>query len=244
VIAVGFIVQAGWAESLWPFETSRLTDLFLGSILAALVVPTLWVAAAREWGALRANALFPSLMLGAMAIYLLLEQLGDDSGLLGYAAVMAVGATYAVVLMRIGSRAPLRDTRPIPTLVRISFGLFAAVLILAGVLLVIGADNILPWVVDEDTGVMVGFIFLGAASSYVYGFLRPKWGYVTAPLLGFLAYDVILLWPLLDHFSDVLDEHRASLVIYVTVVVYSCALAIYFLLIRPDTRLRYAAPSA
>jgi hypothetical protein len=47
---------------------------------------------------------------------------------------------------------------------------------------------------------MVGFIFLGAASSYVYGFLRPKWGYVIAPLLGFLAYDVILLWPLLDHF--------------------------------------------
>lgn len=237
VIAVALIVGPEWADSLWPFETSRLTNLFLGSILATIVVPTLWVSACREWGALRASALFPGLMLTAMAVYLVVKELGDDSGLLGYAFAMGVGAVYAFVLMRLGGRVALQDTRRVPALVRASFAVFAAVLILAGVLLVAGVDNVLPWTVDDDTGVMVGFIFLGAASSYVYGALRPVWGFVTAPLLGFLAYDLILLWPLLDHFSDVASQHRTSLVIYVAVVAYSGALAAFYLLVRSDTRL-------
>ena len=241
-LAVAFGAQAAWAADLWPFATSHLTNLFIASILAAVAVPTLWVAAARESGALRSSALFPALMLAAMAVYLVAEQLGDDSGLLEEAIVLALGAGYAIVLMRFGFRVPLRDTRPVPALVRASFAVFAAVLILAGLLLVAGVDNVLPWPVDDDTAVMVGFVFLGASSSYVFGALRPLWGYVTPPLLGFLAYDVILIWPLVDHFSDVLSEQRASLVVYVVVVAYSGLLAAWYLLIRPQTRLFARAP--
>jgi len=244
ILAVAFITEAGWAADLWPFETSRLTNLFIGSILAAITIPTVWVAATREWGALGASAMFPGLTLGAMAVYLAARDLGDDSGLLGHAVVLAVGSAYAFVLLYLGRKVTLGDTRPVPMVVRASFAAFAAVLILAGLLLVFGADNILPWSVDAETGVMVGFVFLGAASSYVYGALRPVWGYVTAPLLGFLAYDVILVWPLVDHFSDVLAEQRTSLVIYVAVVGYSGLLAAYFLLVAPQTRLFGRSPGA
>jgi hypothetical protein len=56
-------------------------------------------------------------------------------------------------------------------------------------------------------------------------------------LLGFLAYDLVLIGPFLQHFSTVRPEMRLSLVLYTAVVVYSGLLAIYFLFLHPPTRL-------
>ena len=84
---------------------------------------------------------------------------------------------------------------------------------------------------------MFGFIFLGAASGYVIGALRPVWSHVYAPLLGFLAYDLVLLWPLIAEFPDVAAGRRTSLILYVAVLVYSGGLAIYYLLLNPASRL-------
>ena len=90
---------------------------------------------------------------------------------------------------------------------------------------------------------MFGFIFCAAASSYAWGALHPAWGYAIVPLLGFLAYDLILLPPLIGHFDDVVPEQRTSLIVYVAVLGYSAALASYYLLIHRDTRLwRPAGP--
>jgi hypothetical protein len=244
VLGLGYLAGAGWATATWPFEISRLSEVFLASILAAMAAPVLWVAGTQEWGALRATALFPLIMLAAMAGYLIQEQAADDaSGLLGFAGVMAVGALWALALVIAGARTPLHDRRRMPSVVRASFAVFVAVLVVAGLALVAGAENVMPWAVDEQSRVMFGFVFLGAASSYAYGVLRPECGYAYAPLLGFLAYDLVLLGPLVAHLSDVVDEQRASLVIYVAVVVYSVGLAAYFLLIRADTRL-WQAPAS
>lgn len=239
-VGFGFVAQTGWAEETWPFATSRLTNYFLGSILLAIAVPAAWVTATRRWAALRASALFPFITFAMMGIYLLARELsGDRSGLVPYAAGTATVAGLALALQIGGGRFLLqdRDRRAVPLLVRGSFGVFAMVLIGAGMLLVFGVDNILPWRVTDETGVMVGLTFLGAASSYVYGFIRPVWGYVYAPLLGFLAYDLVLLPPLLDQFSDVVPDQRTSLVIYVAVLVYSATLAAYYLLVHPSSRL-------
>lgn len=238
VLAIGFICQLDWAQDLWPFELSQLTSIFLGSILAAIAVPILWIAATREWAALGASALFPMLMLAGMAIYLVEEELADDaSGLIGFALAMAAGAASALALAVVGSRYPLRDRRPVPLVVRGSFAVFAVVLIASGIALVLGADNVLPWSVGEQTAVMSGIIFLGAASAYLYGALRPLWGYVCPPLLGFLVYDVILLGPLIEHVDDVAPEQRTRLIVYVAVLAYSAALGVYFLLVNRGTRL-------
>jgi hypothetical protein len=234
VLAVAFIAQADWAADLWPFATSRLTNIFIGSILAAIAVPIAWVVATREFGAIRAAALFPVLMFGSLAVFVVIE---DGTEHLLEAVVLALGATFGFVLMRVANAVPLRDDRLAPALVRVSFAAFAAVLILAGGLLVAGVDNIMPWPVEFETGMAAGLIFLGAASSYIYGALRPMWSFVAAPLLGFLVYDLILIVPLIDHLSDVLDEQRTSLFIYVAVLVYSGLLAAWFLLVSPRTRL-------
>jgi hypothetical protein len=151
MLAIGFIFQTDWATSTWPFETSRLSNLFLGS--------------------------------------------------------------------------------------------FAMVLVAAGQALVVGADDVMPWAVSDESGVMFGLIFLGAASSYVFGAVRPMWGYAYAPLLGFLVYDLVLLPPLIYHFSDVAPENETSLILYVAVLSYSAALATYYLLISQSTRLWSNTPS-
>jgi hypothetical protein len=234
VLAAAFIAQADWAADLWPFDTSRLTNIFIGSILAAIAAPIGWIVATREYGAIRATALFPVLVLGSLAVYLLIE---DGTEHLLEAVVLALVATFGVVVMRVANTVPLRDDRRAPALLRVSYAAFAALLILAGGLLVAGVDNVLPWPVEPDTGVAAGLIFLGAASSYIYGILRPMWSFVAAPLLGFLVYDLVLIVPLMDHFSAVLDEQRTSLVIYLAVLVYSGLLAAWFLLVSPRTRL-------
>ncbi len=244
LLAIGYAAQADWATGTWPFETGRLSNLFLASILVAIAVPTLWVSATRDWGALRGSAPFPFLMLTAMAVFLVgLQVFGAESGLIGYAFVMALGALYAAALIRAGIGIPLRNARPLPRLVRASFAVFAIVLVAAGVALVAGADNVIPWPADEDSLIMFGFIFCAAASSYAWGALHPAWGYAIVPLLGFLAYDLILLPPLIGHFDDVVPEQRTSLIVYVAVLGYSAALASYYLLIHRDTRLwRPAGP--
>ena len=237
-LAIGFASQASWATGMWPFETGRLSNFFLGAILAATALATLWVSTTRDWGALRASALFPFLSLSAIAIYLVVQQAsGAHSGLVPFAVGMTLAATYALALMLVGARFELQHRRPLPRVVRDSFALFAAVLAIAGGALTAGADDVIPWPVGEESLVMFGFVFLGAAASYLWGAVRPAWGYAYAPLLGFLAYDVFLLPPLVGHFSDVSPDQRTSLILYVAVLLYSGVLASYYLLIRRDTRL-------
>ena len=59
LLAIGYAAQADWATGTWPFETGRLSNLFLASILVAIAVPTLWVSA--TWiGRARGSAPLPS----------------------------------------------------------------------------------------------------------------------------------------------------------------------------------------
>lgn len=233
-LAIGYIAQMEWAAQTWPYEIGTVSRYFLGSILAAIAAAMIWVSASGELGALRASSLFPLLMLAAMAGYLLAR---DDSALVPFAVVMAIGAAYAIAALAVGNTVALQDRRPVPPLARVSFVLFAAVLLAAGTALVLGASDLIPWPAGDESKAMFGLIFLGASASYIYGALRPLWGYAYAPLLGFLAYDIVLLAPLIDRFSEVDPGRRTSLAIYVAVLVYSGALGAYYLLISRDTRL-------
>jgi hypothetical protein len=58
--------------------------------------------------------------------------------------------------------------------------------------------------------------------------------------LGFLAYDLVLIIPFLQHFANVRPEMLLSLTIYTAVVSYSGLL----LFVHPPTRLKLAVPLA
>ena len=169
VFTVGFLGQAHWATTLWPWEVTPLSYLFLASILAAIAMPVIWIGVSGELAAMRAGAVDLAVTYGAMFVYVI-TLIGDDGqpALGAYAVVFALGFVGMIVTYMRTRTIRWRDPRPMPSVVRASFLLFAAMLIGAGGALVFGAD-IFPWELGDETQVMFGFIYLGAAAYFLYG---------------------------------------------------------------------------
>lgn len=242
VLAFGFATRQPWAMALWPWPEGRFSFLFIGSIAAAVAAPNLWIAVTGELRAAAPGALNLAVAFGGGAATLL--WLAARQGMLRYGvtgAILAVAALAMVAIWWWGRGQPLGDRRPTPLPVRLSFGLFAALLVLVGGALVARAAHIFPWPLNPDSSSLFGWIFLGAAVYFLHGLLWPSWANAAGQLLGFLAYDLVLIGPFLGHFGAVLPEHRLSLIIYTAVLVYSGALAAYYLFAHPPTRLRFAA---
>lgn len=63
-----------------------------------------------------------------------------------------------------------------------------------------------------------------------------RWDNAGGQLLGFLGYDLVLIGPFLRRFATLPPGHTLSLVTYVIVLLYSGALAVYFLVLARPTR--------
>lgn len=226
--AVMFLALPAVAEALWPWELSRLSRIFLASILAASAVPVIWTGFSGEFAAVAAGAIDLAVMYAGMAVYLLVvgsEQ--PNAGVLPLAIVCVVMAICLFLLFLWSSRLPFLDPRPMPKPVRVSFVIFVCALVAVGAALTIGRQNTFPWPLARDTSVMFGFIYLGAATYFAYGLLRPVWGNAKGQLLGFLAYDIVLIPPFLMHFATVKPAMLPSLTVYTIVLFASAFLAIY-----------------
>lgn len=105
-------------------------------------------------------------------------------------------------------------------------------LLIAGPLLIAGTPNLLPWSVTRDLSAMVGLFFIGAASYFAYGVIRPSMGNALGQLAGFLAYDLVLIVPFLVRLPTISDELRPNLIVYIAVVTYSGLVAVAFLFPR------------
>lgn len=236
VFAVGFIFQIPMATSLWPWPDGRLSYLFIGSILAAVSAAAFWIGWTGELGALPAGSL--NVFVIAVTTLLYFFQLALQEGrpnMIPFgitALVMAIASGASFLWSR---RLPLRDSRPTPLLVRISFGVFIAALVLAGGALLFRAP-IFPWALNPDSSVIFGCIFPGDAFYFLYGLFYPRWHHALGQLLSFLAYDLVLIVPFLSLFETVESEYLLSLIVYVAVLIYSGAMAIYFLFVNTQTR--------
>lgn len=236
-LTIGFGWQMKWAVDLWPWQESRLSYIFLASFAAAVAAPTLWIAVTREYAGLRPLALTTAVQSGGVAVTCLVVFADDpDAGTLGLAIAAAALALLAIVGFRRSRTTPAHDLRPLPDLVRWSFVAFTTILVLAGTALVLGRE-LFPWHLPARTSAVYGCLFLGASMYFLYAVLRPRWYEGCGQLLGFLAYDVVLIVPFLGHFDKIDSDHRTSLVIYVIAIAYSGLLAIYYLFLSPATRL-------
>ena len=236
-LTAGFFFRMGWATALWPWPDGRLSYIFLASIAAAIASPMIWIGLTEEYGAARGGAVNLAITAGGTAIYLFLLYGRDGDGqLLVSAVAAAVFLAANLVIYRWSSRQPIRDQRALPRLVKASFGLFAVVLLLVGGLLVLQAPVIFPWPLRPESSVIFGCIFLGAASYFAVALRSPSWHSARGQLTGFLAYDLVLIGPYLAHFDAVAPAHRLSLIVYVAVLVYSGALAVYYLFVNGETR--------
>jgi hypothetical protein len=124
-----------------------------------------------------------------------------------------------------------------PRLVRLSFILFVLALAVTGSQMASRVPNILPWAISAEVGVLYGWMFVGSASYFAYGLLRPSWHNSVGQLAGFLAYDLILIVPFAARLSSVSPQLRINLIVYIIVLGYSGLLAIYYLLVNRETRI-------
>jgi hypothetical protein len=234
-LAFGFIFRVPLAINLWPWEDGRYSYLFIGSILAAVSAAMLWIGWTGELGVLPAGSLNVFVIALATSVYFFNLASQGRSGMLpfGLASILIAIASGATFFW--SRHLSLTDTRPTPHLVRVSFGIFVVSLILAGGALILHKP-VFPWDLNPDSSVIFGCIFLGDAFYFLYALLRPRWGNAYGQLLSFLAYDLVLIIPFVLLFDTVKPNHMVSLIVYIAVLVYSGGLAVYYLLIDPQTR--------
>ena len=235
VLGLGFYAQLSWAVKLWPWPDSYLSYVFLSSYATAIGAAVLWVALSGSLGAAKGGCVNLAVASAGMAVYALQVAQGNTAvQFFGFFCVAAfLGFVVGYILLW---RVPMQDSRRIPMPVRISFVIFIIMLVFAGVSLVLKSPTIFPWSLRPESSVIFGWAFLGAACYFAYSLLFPRWDNTGGQLLGFLGYDLILIVPFLRHFANVPPGHTASLVVYVIVIVYSGALAVYYLFINRSTR--------
>lgn len=243
--AAAFFFQWPLAVRLWPFEgTTPLTFVLVASFFAAAAASTLWPILTGNPGALTGVALDYLFIFTPMAVYILFLGLRGGGGeQIVYGLLCAAGALFGVWLFLWARRQPLDTSIPMPATVRWSFVVFVLALIFVSVRLWLQIPTI-PWPLTPELSVVVGCMFFGAAVYFVYGLLQPSWANAGGQLAGFLAYDLVLIVPLLRVLPGVAPQFRTGLLVYTVVVVYSGLLAIYYLFINRQTRIIGHARSA
>ena len=235
LFAYGFIVQHPLATSIWPWEDGRYSYLFIGSILAAVSVAMLWVGWTDEFGALPAGTLNIFVIAITTSIYFFKLASQGRAGMTLFGVVGVLSAIASLATFFWSLRIPLKETRPMPKPVKVSFWIFIASLFAAGGSLILQTP-IFPWKLNPDSSVVFGCIFLGDAFYFLYGMFRPNWHNALGQLLSFLAYDLVLIIPFVGLISTIEADRLVNLIVYTAVLIYSGGLAVYYLFINPQTR--------
>ena len=236
LFAFGFIFRLPFATDIWPWEDGRYSYLFIGSILAAVSAAAFWIGWTGEFGALPAGSLNVFVIGLTTSIYFFLLASQGQADMTSFGVFAAVSATASLIAFFWSVKIPLKETRPMPRLVKVSFWIFIVSLFLAGGALILQAP-IFPWPLNPNTSVIFGCIFLGDAFYFLYGMFRPSnWHNALGQLLSFLAYDLVLIIPFIALFDTVQPERVINLIAYTAVLVYSGGLAVYYLFINPQTR--------
>lgn len=238
VLGGAFFFKMRWATQLWPLSyTNETSYIFIASIFAAAGAATLWCLLSREYGALMGISLdYVALLSPTLIFCLQLYSRSNSPKMLNFIFSLIAAIAVGVFGIWWGRNIPIRDPRPMPPPVRLSFIIFSIMLVILGSALILKTRNILPWDITVESSVIYGWYFIGAACYFMYGVLRPSWGNTVGQLLGFLAYDLVLIFPFLALIPTIEDDLRLNLFIYIGVLTFSGGLAIFYLFINPATR--------
>lgn len=235
LFAAGFFFREWWATDLWPFSyTAGMSFAFLASILAAASASILYCALARDLRAMVGVGLDAFVLTAPLALISLTSGRASMRTFGILAALTASAGAFALIWFH---RYPWRDARPTPVPVRVAFTIFVLALWATGGALVMGSLRVLPWNVSPEVARVYGLIFLGASSYFLYGLIIPKWSNAAGQLLGFLAYDLVLIVPFAIYFRHVPPERLTNHVVYTAVVLGSGVVAVYYCFVHPRTRL-------
>jgi len=171
----------------------------------------------------------------AISLFLFSQQEGDQRLLTG-ALLALIGVLVSVGLFVWFRRYPIHDPRPMPLPVRVSFAMFFVLLAGAGTAAILQVPNVFTWKLTPESMALMGSFFLAAACYFLFGLVRPSWQKACGQLWAFLAYDLVLIVPFLLRFATLSPNQLLNHTVYTLVLVYSGALAVYYLLVNKATR--------
>jgi hypothetical protein len=236
-LSAGFLFQQEWAVRAWPWQDKSLSYAFVAAMQAAIAAAVLWIAITGELGVIAAGALNLLVMMSGLTVYLGSQAFATGAPIfMIYTIACGLFAVFNLFLFLWAQKIPIYDRRPMPVMIRISYVIFILALAVVGVALILQIPDILPWVVEAPTSVVLGWMFLGDAFYFLYALLQPRWYGACAQLWSFLAYDLVLIVPFLLRFSTVDPKFLDNLTVYTLILLYSGALAIYYLLMNRTTR--------
>jgi len=231
-LSVTFLLQLPFAAALWPFPAmSPLSFLLLGSLFATIATVHVWPLFLSDDSSIAGVAMVYVGALPPIAI------LGFQQGATAFGVFCVVIALMGVAALAWSWRLRAKDQRPLPGPVRWSFIVFIITLALSGGQLILRRPNILPWVLTPELSSVFGWAFVGSMPYFAFALYRPGWSNAGGHLLGFLVYDLILIVPFAQRLPTIGPEFTISLIVYLSVIVYSGLLAIYYLAINRETRL-------
>lgn len=235
VLAAGYLLQQPWALGTWPWSDGRLSNIFVASILAAIAVPLGWIGMSGRIGAAAGGFLHLAVMLGGTAS--VLWPLAPGGRIRAYAVGAAAAALACLALAAWAHRRSAQDTRPLTKPMRAWFVVYILILVPAGIALLRGTPGIMPWPLKPETSAVYGWIFLSAVCSFAYPLLRPRLECAWVGLWGFLAYDLVLIPPFLQHFGAVGDAFVTTLRVYTAVLLLTAAISVWYLFLCRATRI-------
>jgi hypothetical protein len=238
VAAAGLSLHISPFAALWPLGDASTVDLYLAAYSAAIGVSLLWIGISGELGAAEAGAISLTITYTGLAISLCVLSRGASDPRLPAAALLCIGAAAISAGTTLWLRRYLvRDGQPLHQAVRRSFATFALLLGVVGTAVLLRVPNVFPLTLGPASAALVGCSFLGSAAYFLYGLTFPVWSNAYAQLWGFLAYDLVLIVPFVLRLGIIDSAHLPALLINLAVLVYSGALAVYYLLIAKATRL-------
>ena len=234
IVTIGLCFPLPIVTGILPPTGSFPLHTFLASFTAAIGASLLWIGFSGELGTAAGGAIDLVVFYAGLAMY----QLLSPQRLLVGVLLCSVAAVVSMVIFLRFHRFPIEGTRSTPLPVRISFGVFVVVLLLVGSALLLHVPNVFAWTLTPVSSALLGCFFLGSASYFLYGLLLPRWQNACGQLWSFLAYDIVLIVPLLLHLATVRPAQLPSLIVNAIVLVYSAGLAIYYLLLKKETRIK------
>jgi hypothetical protein len=237
IAAVGLSLRISPFTAIWPLGDASEVHLYLSAYIAAIGVSLLWIGVSGELGAAVAGGISLTVTYTGLAISLFVLSRGATDLRLSAAALLCAGvAVLSAAAARWLRRYPIRDARPLPQAMRLSFAAFALLLGVVGSAVLVHMPNIFPLMLGPAAAALVGCSFLGSAAYFLYSLTFPVWSNAYAQLCGFLAYDLVLIVPFVLRLGTIDGAHLPALLTNLAVLVYSGALAVFYLLIARATR--------
>ncbi len=238
ILTVGFCLHMPPLTGILPPTGSFPIHMFLASITASIGASLLWIGFSGELGAVAGGAIDLTVFYGGLTIFQLLSARHGSQHLLAGVLLCLVALIVSLGIFLHFRRYPIEDSRLMPLPIRVSFGVFTMVLILVGSALLLQVPNVFAWTLNPFSAALIGCFFLGSSCYFLYGLFFPRWHHACGQLWSFLAYDSVLIVPFLFHFATVRPTQLPSLIVNTIILVYSGTLALYYLLIKKETRSR------